>query len=480
MLRKRQHGPVRPHYNFTLAILAAAALAYALQQTMVVPALPSLQRDLHTTTTWATWIFTAFLLSASVATPLLGKLGDQYGKERLLAITLVVFLVGCVGAAAAPDISTLIFFRILQGASGAVFPLSFAIIKDEFPQEKLAVGLGLVSTILGVGAAVGLVLSGVIVDNLSWRWIFVIGAIAAAIALVLVHRFVPESPIKTLSRVDVPGALLLSGGLVALLVALTEGNRWGWGSARTLGLIALSVVVLVVWVRVELRVPEPMVDIRMMVGRTVFFTNLTALFAGFSMYGAFVLVPAFSEAPRGLSPRLAHLVHYGFGASTTKTGVYLLPASLAVLFAGPAAGAFSRRVGSRTPLALGMVTIAAGTAIIAEWHSAPYQVMVALAVLGVGVGFAYAAMPKLITDAVDAHQTGVATGMNTVMRTIGGVVGGQVGAALLTSHTLGGTSVPAVGGFVAAFWAASAIGVVGAVAALGISTRRRALAVAPA
>src|ERR671932_667100 len=173
----------RQHHNVTLAILALAGTAFALQQTMIVPALPTLQRDLHTSTAWATWFLTGFLLVAAVATPILGKLGDQYGKERLLVITLAVFFVGCAGAAAAWNIWALIAFRAVQGAGGAVFPLSFAIIRDEFPREKIGVGIGLISAVFGVGGGFGIVFSGLIVDHLSWRWLFIVGAIGIAAAL---------------------------------------------------------------------------------------------------------------------------------------------------------------------------------------------------------------------------------------------------------------------------------------------------------
>src|SRR5215211_4235512 len=170
----------RRHYNVTLAVLTFAGVAFALQQTLIIPALPTLQRELGTTTTWATWLLTGFLLSASVLTPLLGKLGDQHGKERLLVVSLGIFLFGCIGAAAATSIWMLIAFRIVQGAGGAVFPLSFAIIKDEFPEDKVAIGVGVVSAVFGVGGGLGLVLSGLIVDNASWRWLFVAGAIGVA------------------------------------------------------------------------------------------------------------------------------------------------------------------------------------------------------------------------------------------------------------------------------------------------------------
>ena len=175
--------PQRQHYGLTLFVLTLAATAYALQQTMVVPALPELQRELGASTTWATWVLTGFLLSAAVCTPILGKLGDRYGKERLLVLSLVVFLVGCIGCALSPNIWVLIAFRIVSGTAGAVFPLSFGIIRDEFPPERMKVGIGLLSAVFGVGGGLGLVLSGVIIDNASWRWLFVVGAIGVAIPI---------------------------------------------------------------------------------------------------------------------------------------------------------------------------------------------------------------------------------------------------------------------------------------------------------
>jgi EmrB/QacA subfamily drug resistance transporter len=446
--------------------------------------LPALQRDLHTTTTWVTWVLTVFLLVASVATPVLGKLGDQYGKERLLTVTLVCFLAGCVGAAVSWNIWSLIASRAVQGAGGAIFPLSFGIIRDEFPREKVGVGIGLISAVFGVGGGFGTVLSGLIVDHASWRWLFVAGAVPVALAAVLVHRFVPESPIKTPSRVDVVGASLLSVGLVAMLLALTEGESWGWGSARIVTLALVAVASLAAWRSAELRVAEPMVDIRMLAHRQVLFTNLTAIIAGFAMFGSFVLVPNFVETPHGLASSVQRVVDYGFDASATKAGLYLLPSSVALLFAGPVAGLMARRTGAKWPLALGMVLVAAAAGSLALWHDDPWQILAAMPVLGAGIGFAYAAMATLITEAVRPNETGVATGMNTVMRTVGGVVGGQVGAALLSAHTLPGTNgVPAVTGFTIAFAISAVAALVGAGVAVLVTPprlrRRERLVVAP-
>jgi EmrB/QacA subfamily drug resistance transporter len=476
-------GEERQHYNVTLAILTIAGTAYALQQTMVIPALPALQRELHTSTTWVTWVLTILLLVASVSTPVLGKLGDQYGKERLLVISLALFLAGCVGAAVAWDIWSLIVFRAVQGLGAAVFPLSFGVIRDEFPREKVGVGIGLLSAVFGVGGGLGIVFSGLIVDHLSWRWLFILGSIPVAISVALVHRFVPESPIKTPSRVDFVGAALLSGGLICLLLALTEGEEWGWGSARIAALFAASAALLAVWVVAELRVPEPMVDMHVFVERPVLLTNICALIVGFALFGTFVLLPNFVETPRGLPASTARLVDYGFGASATKAGLYLLPSSALMLFAGPAAGLIGRRTGFKWPLAVGMAASGAAAGSLALWHSHPWQILAPMPLLGIGVGFAFAAMATLITEAVRPSETGIATGMNTVMRTVGGVIGGEMGAVLLSAYTIHGTSTPTVTGYEIAFAISAAAAFAGAVVAVFVTAprvRRKRLAVAEA
>lgn len=467
------HPEGRQHYNVTLAALTTAGIFYALQQTMIVPALPALQRDLHTTTTWATWLLTGFLLVSSVATPILGKLGDQYGKERLLLISLSIFLVGCVGAIFAWNIWSLIVWRAIQGTGAAVFPLSFSIINDEFPEEKVGTGVGIVSAVFAVGGGLGLVLSGLIVDHLSWRWLFIVGSVGVAIAIALVYRFVPESPIKTESRVDYVGAGLLSLGLVSLLLALTEGENWGWTSGRVLGLFAAAAAVLLGWGFAELRVRDPMIDMRMLAQRPVLFANLTGLIAGFGMFGSFILIPNFVEMPRGLPPSLAHLVHYGFGASSTKTGLYLLPGALTGFVSGPLAGILGRRYGPKLPLVLGMVLGAAGLVILAEWHAHPWQIVVGMLVLGGGLPFTFAAMANIIVASVRRSETGVATGMNTVMRTVGGVIGGQVGAAILTADRIGDTSIPSEAAFSTAFWIGAVAIAVAALFALFVTPLRR-------
>jgi EmrB/QacA subfamily drug resistance transporter len=455
-----------------LLAAAASAAAFALMQAIVVPALPVLESDLGTTAAWATWTVSIYLLSASVATPLLGRLGDQFGKDRMLRVTLIVFVIGSIGAIFAWDISSLIVFRAIQGVGGAVYPLGFSILRDELPPERVPVGMGLVSAMLGVGGGVGVVMSGLIADHGSWRLLFVVGAGVGVLALGLVWRFVPPSPTRSPSRPDLVGAALLSTGLVALLVALTEGPHWGWASTEFLGLAVAGAVILVIWVLAERRIAQPMVDMRVMAKRPVLFTNLAALMTGFAMYVTFTLVPVFSQLPSNLPAPVQHLASYGLGATTTMAALYLLPGALAMLPAGPLAGVVGRRFGSRPALVGGLLITALGSATMAVWHTEPWQIIVTFAIGSIGVAAAFAAMPRLIVDAVSPTETGIATGMNTVVRTVGGVIGAQIGATLLAAMTVGPTEVPAESAFVTAFWLAAIAAVVGAGLALAIHPRR--------
>ena len=322
----------------TLALLTVAGISFAVMQTLVVPALPFFQREFNTTASWVTWIATGFLLSSSVLTPILGKLGDSYGKKRMLVISLGIFGLASLAAAAAWSLASLVFFRVIQGAGAAVFPLSFGIIRDEFPPEKIGLGIGTISSVFGVGGGIGLVMSGVIIEHLTWHWLFLIGAIPVLASTVLLALFVPESPVKFPAKPDYLGGLALSLALGTLLVAISEGSNWGWASAGVLGLLTASAALFATWVAIEKRVPEPLVDLATFARREMAATNLTTLVMGFSMFSTFILLPNFVQIPLGLPPDVAAQIDYGFGAVAVEVGLFFLPSSVAMMFAGPLAG----------------------------------------------------------------------------------------------------------------------------------------------
>jgi EmrB/QacA subfamily drug resistance transporter len=432
----------RRHYGLTFAVLAIAGISYALLQSLVAPALPVIQRDLNTSATAVTWVFTSFLLSASIATPIAGRLGDMFGKERTLLLVLVVLAGGTLVSALAHSVELLIVGRVVQGTGGAIFPLAFGIIRDEFPPARVASGIGFISALLGVGGGAGIVLAGPILAHLSYHWLFWLPLIPTAIAAVSTHLFVPESPLKPGGRVNWSGAALLSAWLVALLLGASQGPEWGWGSPRVIGLFAAAAVLLVVWIRMESRAPEPLVDMSMMRLRGVWTTNAAATLLGFGMYGSFILIPQFVETPARAG--------YGFAASVTQAGLFLVPSTAGMLAVSPLAGRIAHGVGSRVALMAGALLTMLCFVLLAAAHTQRWEIYLASLLLGAGIGLAFAAMANLIVEAVPPGQTGVATGMNTIMRTIGGAVGGQVAASVIAATVVAG-DLPAERGFTIAF-----------------------------
>jgi EmrB/QacA subfamily drug resistance transporter len=441
----------RQHYGVTLGVLTVAGVSFAIMQTLVVPALPHFQREFDTSAAWVTWIATGFLLSSSVLTPILGKLGDSLGKKRMLVISLGIFGCASLAAAAAWNLPSLIFFRVLQGAGAAVFPLSFGIIRDEFPPEKIGLGIGTVSSVFGVGGGVGLVLSGVIIEHLSWHWLFLIGAVPVLGSTVMLALFVPESPVKFPTKPDYVGGAALSVALATLLIAISEGSNWGWTSAGVVGLLAASAVMFFVWVRIEQRVPEPLVDLKTFARREMAATNVTTLIMGFSMFSTFILLPNFVQVPLGLPADVADQLDYGFGASPVEVGLFFVPSSVAMMVAGPAAGILGQRYGRILPLRLGLASLILSVTLLASVHDEPWNIYAWMVFMGVGLAFCFASLGTLVIDYSRPGETGVVSGMNTIMRTIGASLGAQVSAAIISANTLPGTEVPLERGFTIAF-----------------------------
>ncbi|MFL5841915.1 MAG: MFS transporter [Thermoleophilaceae bacterium] len=452
----------RPHYNITFAVLAMAGVSFALLQSLVAPALPAIQHDLHTTATSVAWVLTAYLLSASVATPILGRLGDMFGKERMLVIALAALGAGSVLAALATSVDVLIAARVVQGLGGAIFPLAFGIIRDEFPLDRTPGAIALISALLGVGGGAGIVLAGPIVDHLGYHWLFWFPLIPVTVALAAALLFVPESPVKTPGRVNITGAALLSAWLVCLLLATSQGVTWGWTDPRVLGLYAAGVVLLVAWVRNELGASEPLVDMQMMRLRGVWTVNAAAFLIGAAMFCSFILIPQFVETPASSG--------FGFGDNVTQAGLVLLPSTLMMLVFGPVSARLTRHYGGKLPLALGAAAAMFSFVFLAAAHSRPLDFYLASAVLGVGIGLAFAAMANLIVEAVPSSQTGVATGMNTVTRSLGGAVGGQVAGSVIAS-SVPASGLPTEHGFTIAFVLAATAAALGVVCALAVPGR---------
>ncbi|MBB3677202.1 MFS transporter [Modestobacter versicolor] len=454
----------RADHRVTFAVLATGVIAFSLLQSLVTPVLPTLEAGLGTNQSDVTWVLTAYLLSASVFTPILGRLGDMTGKKRMFVVALAALALGCLLAALATDLTVMVVARVVQGIGGGVLPLAFGIIRDEFPRDRVAGAVGAISSLVAVGAGVGLVVAGPIVDAFSYHGLFWLPLVVLVVAALAAQFLVPESPERTAGSINWAAALLLSSWLVALLLAVSQAPSWGWGSAEVLGLLVAAVVLAVVWVLVESRAVQPLIDMRMMRVRAVWATNLVALLFGAAMYAAFAFLPQFLQTPSSAG--------YGFGSTVTESGLLMLPQTIASFVLGLVSGTLAQRIGSKVVLVIGTLVVAAGYLAFALAHDSQGAILAGSVVMGAGFGLAFAAMSNLIVAAVPPSQTGVASGMNANIRTIGGSIGAAVMASVVTAHA-GAGGLPAESGYTNGFLMLTGALVAAALAALLIPAVRR-------
>ncbi|MGW8680039.1 MFS transporter [Streptomyces sp. NPDC055817] len=428
----RAAPPRVPGQTLLVLALGAAAMVVSMMQTLVVPVLSIIQADLHATTANVSWVTTATLLSAAVFTPLLGRFGDQHGKKPTLVGVLLVMIAGSVLAATTSSLTWLIVGRVMQGAATAIFPLALSVLREEIKPAKLHGAMALVSGTLAFGSGLALVGAGLLTQgsNPDYHQVFWLAVALAVMALAGVLLAVPPSRAKTGGRTDWLGALALAMLLVLLLLPISQGHEWGWTSDRTLGAFVGAVVMAFVWVAVERRVKEPMVDMKMFVHRPVLFTNLAGLLLGFAMFAQFIGVSYLVQMPESLTG-------YGFGASVLDAAVvYLLPTTLVSLVGAQAGGLLVRRISARFTLATGAAFGVLGFVWLTAAHGTTASVIGAGMVIGLAISFGYASMPALIVASVPAHQTGIANGINSISRSVGSAVASAVITSLLASKTI--------------------------------------------
>ena len=425
-----------------------------------------MQEELDTDTAGITWALTAWLISAAVTTPLLGRVGDLVGKRRTILIALSAVALGSVVAALAPSLPVLLAGRVLQGLGGAVFPLGFGIVRDVFPADRVAPRIGALSAVMAIGSGLGTVLAGPLSTFLSWRGLFLLPLVGVTVGGLLVFT-VRDSAQRAPGRVNISAAILLSGWLVALLLPLSTGTQWGWSSPVVLGLFALAAALFVAWFVVEVRSREPLVDMRMMRLPGVWNTNLAAILLGAAMFGVFAYLARFVQTPASTG--------YGFGATVAESGLLMLPMLVTMAVVGFFTGPITRVIAFRGQLALGAALIALSSASIGILHQAPWQTAVAAGVFGLGLGMSFAAMTSIVVQSVPASQTGIASGMNANLRTIGGAIGTAVMTAIITS-SLTAADLPAEWGYNAGFLVMAGLAAVAVVVALlsGVRPQRTA------
>ncbi|WP_405824182.1 MFS transporter [Streptomyces sp. NBC_01390] len=449
--------------RLTFAVLATGAGVFSMLQSLIAPALPTVQHALHTSQSTVTWVMTAFLLSASVFTPILGRVGDLVGRKRTLVAVLVVVTLSCLLAALAPNVGVLIFARVVQGAGGALFPLSFGIIRDEFPPGEVSRSISNLSAVIAAGGGVGMVAAGPIVTALDYRWLFWLPVAVVAVTTLIALRYVPESPNRAEGRVSWLGAVLLSAWLVALLLPLSQATRWGWDSGRTVGLFVTAVLLFVLWLFTEARSRNPLIDLKIMRLPTVRTTNTAALLFGAGMYSIWSFLPGFVQTPSSAG--------YGFGASVTSAGLLMLPMLIAMFVSGVLGGRLTPVLGARKLLTAGAALGAFACGFLTLWHDEKWQVGFVAGVFGLGIGLAFASMANLIVGSVPPEQTGAATGMNANVRTIGGSVGAALTSLLVTS-SVQSSGLPYESGYTHAFALLALLCLAAALAALLVPSAR--------
>jgi MFS family permease len=425
--------------------------------------MPALARELDASPLAMSWVLTAYLVSASVATPLIGRFGDLLGRGRTLSCVMATFCVGSVLCAVAGSLPLLIVGRLLQGVAGGVFPLAYGIIRDGFPAPVRMRAIGTLTVSLGVGAALGPAVAGVIVDRMSPSTIFWVGMVGAVPGL-FAARLIRDAPARRTAPIDWPGAALLAAALATLVIALTQGPVLGWDSLVVPALFVLAILLAGWWVTIERRSAAPLVSLELLRERSVALTNGAAFFIGCGIFMAYVPLAPFAEAPSSTG--------YGFGLSVGAAGALLIPHGVVQILLGPWAGSLCARTGPRRALLLGAGLNAATMAAIAEVHGSVLSLLVAGAVLGIGQTLALTAMANLVVAAVSKGDVGIATGLNTVMRTVGMAVGSALSAALLTAVGDNASGFPAESYYVLNFAIAACMTAGAVVCAAGIGRRQ--------
>ncbi|MFF8594077.1 MFS transporter [Streptomyces sp. NPDC015220] len=455
-------GAGRLRDRLTIPVLAFGGILMAVMQTVVVPLLPDLPRLTGASPGAVSWTVTATLLSGAVLTPVLGRAGDMYGKRRVLTAALALMTVGSVMCALSSDIGVLITARALQGAAASVVPLSISILRDELPPERRGSAVALMSSTVGIGAALGLPLAALVVQYADWHTMFWLTSVLGALGVTAVWWAVRESPVREPGRFDVPGALGLAAGLVCLLLGVSQGSQWGWAGPRVLGLFLGAAVVLALWWWQQLRAERPLVDLRLVSRPRVGLSHVAALLTGFAFYANSLVTAQLVQAPKASG--------YGLGLSIVATGLCLLPGGVTMLLFSPLSARISATRGPRVTLALGAAVIAVGYAVRIADSRDLWMIVLGATVVATGTTLAYSALPTLILRAVPATQTASANGVNVLMRTIGQAVSSAAVAAVLVHHTspVGGLPVPTLHGYLLAFAMAGAVALAACAAALTI------------
>ncbi|GEL94634.1 MFS transporter [Cellulomonas composti] len=451
---------------WAIAVLCFSSLCAALMQSLVIPIQSELPELLGTTASNASWVLTATLLGGAISMPLAGRLADLYGKKPVLVCTAALLVVGSLVCAVSDSLGFVLAGRVLQGMAMGYIPVAISLVREIAPRHLVNTAVAGVSATLGVGGALGLPLAAWVAQNNDWHMLFWISAGLAAVMLTLTALLVPHVHDAHPGRVDWLGAAGLAVGLVSVLVGISKGKDWGWGSATTIGMIGGGVVVLLVWGWYQLRHHDPLVDLRTMAQRPVLLTNLAGLLIGFGMMAQSIVVPQLLQMPTATG--------YGLGQTILQAGLWMAPGGLMMMAFAPVSAKLLTDLGARVTLAIGAFVLAGGYLTAVFLTNAPWELLLASCIASAGVGIGYAAMPTLILSNVPDEAAASSVGVNSLMRSVGTTIAGAVMAVVLTSRTmtLGPVEIPTHDAFRLCFLIGAVAAAVGAAVVLLIPRDR--------
>lgn len=452
----------RPSDRAIISTLALTGLIAAFMQTLVTPIIPRLPELLDTTAGDSTWVLTSTLLAAAISTPISGRLGDMYGKRRIVLVLLILTLGGSVICAFATTLIPMIIGRVFQGVGLGVIALGISILRDVIHPRNLGGAVALVSATLGVGGAIGLPVAAAIAQNFDFHYLFWLATLLSILAILLVGAIVPVSTLRGGGRFDFVGAFGFGIGLISILLAVSKGSEWGWSSPIAVSLFAGGSVVLVIWGFIELRITDPLIDLRVAARRPVLLTNLASISVGFAFFITTASFPILLEAPTNTG--------VGLGQTLLIASLCLVPLGLVMFLLSPVSARLSNSRGPRVSLIIGGAVITIAYVLAALLHTEIWHVILVSTIVGVGVGFAYASMPTLIMHAVPPSETAAANGLNSVMRTLGSTVAATLtGVILSSSFTLSnGIPIPTDNAFTTVYFMGAAVALAGAILAMFI------------
>ena len=430
-----QSGGRTPYWLIT-AILGCGGIVVSLEKTAVVPLLPEYPRIFGVSSDDVSWLVTVTLLSAAVATPVVSRLADMFGKKRMLLLALIMMVVGGFTAAIGGTFAAALIGRTLQGFAGAVIPIGISILRDTLPQRRIAGAVSLMSASFGIGSALGLPMAGFIYENLGWQATFWVVGLIALVLVAAVYFYVPESTIRTKGRFDYLGAILLSGAMTALLLAISKGGVWGWTSDIVLGLFAACALLLAVWFPLELRSGQPLIDLRTSARRPILLVNIAAVLVGFSMYANMLVTTQ--------QLQLSRVTGFGFGLSVLVAGLAMIPAGLAMVAISPVSAQLTNSFGAKVTMVTGCAVMAAGYLLRVVLVETVAGIITGAVIISVGTAMAMAAMPTIVMTNSPRTDTAAANGLNTLLRSVGTSTCSAAVAVILASVTvtIGGRVFP--------------------------------------